>query len=562
MSFSKATAAEIDRKLRDDFRRRLKDYGVSAEATDPVLAVLFRTFAGQLEEQYNEVERIRLALLDELIAGLGIEKRRARPAQTVVRFGSDSGDQTVPAGTELVGEADGSEQMTLTTDVSLTVSASAITLAATYQEGCLRLLSAVEMPEKLQAARPSLEPVRVNLGASPAIFLAVENLSAGHLTGHSIFCELSQDALSIQKALLREAWCLAGPKGEFAVEGMLRPRRANAGTQALTWWRGEEPATASEEVEVATLPDGFYAGRVFVFPHIPPSRRFLCKIPKGLDAALSKIFGPSANQLFNSDRAWVRISMPREVSDLYTGVRSFTLHAVTASNVECYNQTIDFDRHGTSIPVSREAGTPRYLVAPLSVLGASGSAYLPEFEPCADPCVGRYGIRSGRVELRPARGPDGMPDSQVNLRLWVTAGSAGNRLGPNQVRALLKAGSFTGLRVSNPTAAAGGTDGETFQDAYARFAEALLSRDRNVTSADLVTATRALDRRILAVDVASGLDRSPQGLRRIEQVKVWLSRDDFVDPEEEGRVLRDELTHHLAQRALYDTELRVELAWK
>jgi len=84
MPYGNASAIEIDRKLRDDFRRRLKDYGVSAELTDPILGVLFRTFAQQLEVLYGETDRIRLSLLDELIANLGIEPRMAQPAQSVV----------------------------------------------------------------------------------------------------------------------------------------------------------------------------------------------------------------------------------------------------------------------------------------------------------------------------------------------------------------------------------------------------------------------------------------------------------------------------------------------
>jgi len=76
MAYTPATAVEIDKKLRDDFRRRLKDFGISAETTDPVLAVLFRTFAGQLEALYSETERIRLALLDALdrLEGLSAEE--------------------------------------------------------------------------------------------------------------------------------------------------------------------------------------------------------------------------------------------------------------------------------------------------------------------------------------------------------------------------------------------------------------------------------------------------------------------------------------------------------
>src|SRR5437016_13879579 len=103
MAYAKASATEIDKKLRDDFRRRLKDFGVSAEVTDPVLAVLFRTFAGQLEVLYSETEHIRLALLDELITSLGFQRRTARPAQTIVGFLAERSSHLLDFGTELMG---------------------------------------------------------------------------------------------------------------------------------------------------------------------------------------------------------------------------------------------------------------------------------------------------------------------------------------------------------------------------------------------------------------------------------------------------------------------------
>ena len=156
MAFSKATAAEIFKKMRDDFARRLKDYGVSSEVADPIIAVLFRTVAGQLEAQYSEFERREAALLDELIAGLGIEGRRARPAQTIVRFFGDVARQGVEAGTELLGQTQAGELITFATDVSVQVSTASICLGATYQDGLLQLMSGIELPEGLQSARPSL----------------------------------------------------------------------------------------------------------------------------------------------------------------------------------------------------------------------------------------------------------------------------------------------------------------------------------------------------------------------------------------------------------------------
>src|SRR5215831_8531914 len=88
-------AVEIDRKMREDFARRLKEsYGISSETTDPILAVLFRTFAVQVEDIYKEAgDTIPAAVLDELIAGLGMPHRLSRPAQLVVKLSVPNGEE-------------------------------------------------------------------------------------------------------------------------------------------------------------------------------------------------------------------------------------------------------------------------------------------------------------------------------------------------------------------------------------------------------------------------------------------------------------------------------------
>src|SRR5262249_17477324 len=144
MPYETANALEIDKKLREDFRRRIKDYGLSEETVDPLLVVLFRTFAQQLETLYRETGRIRLSLLDELMAGLGVERRFARPAQTLVRF-SSSNPQLIEAGTELTGEADTGERLSFATDMTVGISSARIALAAAYQNGGLRLLAGFDM---------------------------------------------------------------------------------------------------------------------------------------------------------------------------------------------------------------------------------------------------------------------------------------------------------------------------------------------------------------------------------------------------------------------------------
>ena len=563
MAYGKTTSAEIDKKLRDDFRRRLQDYGVSAEAADPILAVLFRTFATQIEGLYSETERIRLALLDELVAGLGIEGRAARAAQTVVRFHSASGTQFVDAGTDLIGEAQSGERLAFATDAAIAVSPASIALAAVYQDGALQLLSAVEMSEDVQNARPSLDPVRVNLGTNPAIFFAIDGIPANHLSQHGFFIQVSPYARGVQQALRRETWCLAGFEGEFGATGILRPQRASAGVQMLRWLLADSDREETEGTDagVPKLPDGFYAGRLFVLPVVPPGRRFLCRAPRGMEPAIGTIFGRNAPAVLDRKRAWLRVSMPRDVLDLATAITGISLHAVSASNIECLNQTITFEKQGTNIPVSHEAGTAKYLVAPLSILGEAGTNYLPELEPSFDPGAGRYSIRNGRIHLQAALHADGRVDAYANLRLWVTNGPVGNGVGPGKVQSFLRSGSSPALRVSNPTSAAGGTDAETFAQAQSRFASVLLSRERVVTRADVMAAVRAFDRRVQRADVSSGLKRTERGLARLQRVKILLAQSDFTDPDAESRILCEELEAHLQQRFFYDMAIEIEMEW-
>ncbi len=563
MPYQRATAIEIDSKMREDFRKRLKEYGVSAETTDPVLAVLFRTFAQQIENLYSDTGRIRLALLDELIAGLGIEPRKARPAQAVVRILGASTPVHIDAGAVLRSQSPTGERFNFSTDAPVTVSGAQIVFGAAYEKGQMRVLPGVEMPENFLAARPALDPVKVNLGPNPALFLAIQPAPKEHLSGHSFYFDLTPDARPVQDALGVETWCLAGAQGEFSAQGILRPRPANAGLRRLEWLIRPGAAVAGEELQDKTplLPPGFYAGRVFLLPAVPPERQFACPVPRGLEAPLGRIFGREAQHLFAQPRAWIRIAFPRDIPPLHTAIGGVFLHAITASNVECFNQTIVFEKHGTAIPISREGGTDWQLVSPLSLIGENDTPYLDEMAPSTDPNVGRYAIRNGRIEITPARWPDGRPQSQVNVRVWISAGEAANQVGPGMMTSIELKGAGSSLRVLNPTSAAGGTSSESFATAQERFAAALLSRDRVVTRADLVAVVRAFDRRIRDARVSSAVERVGGALRRVERVTVALNREDFTDPDLEASYLRDELQALLASRFLHDIDLSVRTEW-
>jgi hypothetical protein len=562
MSYERTSAAEIDRKLREDFRRRLKDYGQTAEINDPVLAVLFRSVATRMERQYADTDRMRLALLEELTAGLGLAHRAARPAQTVVRFHGGGSTSLIAAGTELVGDTASGERITFSTDVPLAISNARLAFCCFYRSGQLRLAGGLDMSEEAAAAGPSMVATPADLGPDPCLFLAIEDLDDSHLSRHGIFIETSPYALDLREALLSEPWCLARADGTFAGDGLLRPQRANAGVRELRWLlHGTLHGTAEaagREMPVPALPDGFYGPRTFLFPSIPPGLRCACGTPRGMDAVLPKLFRKPSN-LFSKPRAWIRISLPPELADFERGISNIMLHAVSASNVECLNQTVHFETDGVSIPVSREAGTGRFLVAPLSVMGESGSEYLAELSPSASETAGRYTIRNGRMLLRPSRWGEEQADRYANVRLWITDGAAANAVGPGQVKTFLRGTAGPQLRAFNPTAAAGGWDSEVYADAHARLAHALLSRDRLVTRADLLGAVRAFDRRIQSVDLSFELRRTLQGLQRVHLVSTRVRRDQFVDYPQESRLLREELATFLLERSLFDVPVVVDV---
>src|SRR5215475_5478825 len=169
-------AVEIDRKMREDFASRLKEgYGITSEATDPILAVLFRTFAVQIEDIYKAAgETIPAAVMDELIAGLGMPQRRSRPAQLVVKFSLPGGQELFESGTELIGETSSGERLVFALDQDIQISTARLAFAGSYQGGQLRLLSGVELPEEFEKAKPSFDPAPASLGPLPAVFLGID----------------------------------------------------------------------------------------------------------------------------------------------------------------------------------------------------------------------------------------------------------------------------------------------------------------------------------------------------------------------------------------------------
>jgi hypothetical protein len=563
-----SSAAEIDLKLRDDFRRYLREYGIEPTLIDPVLAVLFRSLASQLHVLVSDTDRLKAALLDELLEGLGFDRRFAHPAQLVVRYGCLGDPVPVGSGTVLMGEPESGGRMSFSTDYGISVSSARIAAVFVYQraeagEGQLRMLSGVELPAESLRAGPVYSPAPAALGAYPAIYIAIENLAPSHLSRHGIFLQTSPESELLNTQLASENWCLASNEGRFTAEGILRPAGLNAGQHRLEWLqRVTEPrsdaARTDDATEMPQLPGGFWQGKCFVLPSIPLQRHFACEAPQGLEAPLRALFERPA--LWLRPRAWLRIQLDSRIEPLHTAISSIHLHAQSASNVECSNLTIRFAEHGFTVPISRESGGASFLVAPLSITGESGDPYLPEFQPSFKPGVGRYRLHQGYLTLMPGKMPDGREEQYANIRLWMTLGAIGNQMGMARLTSFAQEPA-RGLSVENITAAAGGTNGESLHAAHRRFSEALLSRQRLMTRNDLEVAIRSFDTRIAAIDVHPLLMRNARGLRRLHRITVSAARERFAAPEEEGRALAADLDGFLRERLPLDVDAEVELAW-
>ncbi len=562
MSQQTPTVLEIDRKLRDDFRRRIKDFGIVADTTDPLLAVLFRTFAQQIEQVYSDTGRIRQSLLNELMAGIQMQQHLARPAQTAVRFLSSSPHAKVlRADTELNAKASTGERLVFGLDATLDVSAARISFALAYQAQTLQWLTGVEMSDALQAYRPSLEPVRINLGAQPSVFVAVENLPPTSLSRHGIFFELGPGTYRIQDALRREPWWIFGADGDLSSEGLMRPRRVNSGVYQLDWQVRENAGTTADDGNLPAIPDGFYSGRQFVFPRMDAGPELMCHCPVLLEAALARLCGREVSGLLATPRVWIKIPMPPEVVALHHSINNILLHTMTASNVFCRNQTVRFERDGASIPVSRDTGAPEYLVAPLAVTGVANEPYEQGMRPRQNAATGWYELHNNRLTLHPGLNADDTPHEAANVRLWLTNGELANRVGPGDITGFANSATFDRMEVAHLSAAAGGTNGEDYGSEQRRFAEALLTRGRIVTRADLQAAALAYDRRILRAEVQSRIERRVEGLRRVENLTLTLESESFAKPELELAALQLELEASLRARLVQGLELAVRFEW-
>ncbi len=552
---------EIDRKLRDDFRRRVKDFGVTAEATDPLLAVLFRTVAQQIDQVYGDTTQLRQSLLHELMSGLEVQPYLARPAQAVIRVLNDMAEPRVlRAGTELNAATSGGERLIFSLDATMEVSQARLAIALSYQNQTMRVLSGLEMSEGMHALRPSMDAVPVSLGEQPALFLAIENLGPHLLGRHGIFFELGPDTYPIQHALTREPWWIFGEDGDLSGEGLMRPSRRNGGVHELCFQVGVS-STEEDGEALPAIADGFYGGRQFLFPRMAAERKLLCSAPRLLRPVLAALVERGLDRWLEEPRLWIKIPMPPGIPQLHHGINNVLLHTMTASNLFARNQTVQFGRDGLSVPVIKAGGTPERLVAPMSITSDTNEPYEFGTKAGANGAAGWYELHNGRLTLHPGASVDGTPHAAANVRLWLTNGTLGNRVGPGDITGFSNSAALQGIRVVPFTAASGGSDGEDLATEERRFADALLTRGRIVTQGDLETAALALDRRVLAANTRSGVERGEVGLQRVLRLELRLDPAGFSKPEIELPSLKSQIETTLRGRLVHGSLLEVEFLW-
>ena len=159
MSDHTPNVLEIDRKLRDDFRRRVKDFGVTTDRIDPLIAVLFRTVAQQIDQTYSDTGRLRQSMLHELMVGLQVQQYLATPAQAAVKLFNDLAEPRVlRAGTEVNAVVSSGERLIFSLDATCEVSQARVAFALSYQDQAVRLLGGVDTSDTITALRPSLDP--------------------------------------------------------------------------------------------------------------------------------------------------------------------------------------------------------------------------------------------------------------------------------------------------------------------------------------------------------------------------------------------------------------------
>ena len=561
---SARSAADLAAEMRREFESAVATRFGTQPQPDPVLGALFQAFAVQLERIYQESEYVfPVAVLDDLLNGLALPARLAHPAQTVVSFTNIDQRERLALDTELIGNAPGGEQIRFTIDASIEISSASLAFAGVFENGKLHSVAGARAGSA--PILPSSTPLALR-SAPPTLLFAFDS-DAAHLSGLGLFLDVASIGSPLIEAVARSPWQILSGNATVSELGTLRARRGRGGVTTLVW--NDTPREEDDDIVGSAMDDaadvasafelsaGSYGRQCVVFPPVAPERRARSAPPSRFAEALTVLLPEKSQDALDRPLIWVQVPLPAGLARVADELQRVAMHAVTASNVEIYNERIQFDRMGSSVTLRPEGRTDQYLLGLLSVNGEKGDAYVNDSSIAAPSDAGRYRFRSGQLECRPHRQPTGRFDGYAMARFLFCDGARANGIEVGAVKRIASPIANVTAKVANLAVSRGGSAPPPFADARVRFAELLRTRDRVVTIDDVEITARAFEPRIKQVDVTTASELGPHGVRQVDVVDVRVDPRDFADPETELPRLSALLQTHLQQRVIMGRGVRV-----
>lgn len=554
----KPKTEEIVRSMSAEFERAIYARTGGAAPADPVLVALFHAFAVHIDRLYDEAEgAFPTAVLDDLLSGLVLAPRVARPSQTIVRFSNIDARASIPPEIAIAGYSRTGEPLVFSVDYPIEISPSRLAFAGVVQgSDCFALGGAVS-PVDGAFIPPGRFPLGAKSGTIPTLYLGIE-VDPRHLSNLGVSLQVAGLDADVITRLARAPWILLGPDGVRREAGVMRATPGAGGVSVLRW-ADDVPSKTSRDGQGA--PPGPYGTSLFVFPEVPADRRWSGVPPQLLRPVLSSIVEGKPDAYDQAPLAWIEVPLPPGTGNVATMLERVVMHCATASNLEVMSETLVFDRVGTTLRMRPEGTEDRHVLGALSVVGEHGDWYVAEDNLDAPLGTGRYRLRERHIEVRPHRNETGRRDRSAVARLQLCDGSRGNGLEIGDLRQVR--GTVSGnprLSVENVVPTRGGTEPPPYAAARDRFADLVRTRERIVTAEDVAVAVRAFDSRLTSTVVKSTPSVRHGVLTFVDEVAVSLAASAMADPAGEQVTIRDRLEQHLAPRWMVGRELVVTIA--
>ena len=126
----------------------------------------------------------------------------------------------------------------------------------------------------------------------------------------------------------------------------MRSMEGPGGIRLLRWADAPDGARTRSSGDA---PAGAYGHSTVVFPEVPPDRRWTGAPPELLRTTLASLVPGQRDTYEKAKLAWIEIPLSTGSRDISTLLERVVLHCTTASNLEIINQTLSFDRSGTTL---------------------------------------------------------------------------------------------------------------------------------------------------------------------------------------------------------------------